>query len=367
MKKIIIFGYGKIGKDFLRIVEDKYSSEISVVAISDNSFNHNFTRNNQMFICPKYINDMTYDDIYVCTVYCDDIVIDLVENYGIDRGKIRTIEDPAAIYLGDLIKQRNIDEVNPKFRGLYQYAQKQNVVPMFCYEYVNDYKEENVEVFFDEKADMYYGIISGKKVYLSKRINSKKRARRYLNSILIEQDYRSPHFYNARKYLHKGCTCIDVGAAEGIFALESIDTLNKVYMVEADAGWIPALQQTYVDNSEKIEIIEGFASDISEGKEIRLDDCIKDKIDVIKIDIEGAEKRALDGMEGIIRQYHPVMEVCTYHNCDDYEIIKEWLERRGYHTYPVDGYMLCMAMWEIDNECNYDFRHGVIIGEYAND
>lgn len=51
---------------------------------------------------------------------------------------------------------------------------------------------------------------------------------------------------------------------------------------------------------------------------VSLDHQLKDvSIDLIKMDIEGAEMEALKGCAGIIQKQHPVMAVCVYHRIED--------------------------------------------------
>ena len=46
-----------------------------------------------------------------------------------------------------------------------------------------------------------------------------------------------------------------------------------------------------------------------------------DRVDFIKMDIEGAERHALLGARETIRRYHPRMEICVYHLVDDLQVI----------------------------------------------
>lgn len=51
---------------------------------------------------------------------------------------------------------------------------------------------------------------------------------------------------------------------------------------------------------------------------IKLDDVIRARrIDLIKLDIEGAESAAIDGMRGLITQHRPRLAVAAYHKPDD--------------------------------------------------
>lgn len=49
-----------------------------------------------------------------------------------------------------------------------------------------------------------------------------------------------------------------------------------------------------------------------------IDNLIKNRVDYIKMDIEGAEQNALLGAEKTIRKYHPILAICIYHQAQDW-------------------------------------------------
>jgi len=49
-----------------------------------------------------------------------------------------------------------------------------------------------------------------------------------------------------------------------------------------------------------------------------LDNIIKEKVDFIKLDIEGAEQDAIDGAKKMIQRYTPVIACCIYHKAEDW-------------------------------------------------
>lgn len=49
----------------------------------------------------------------------------------------------------------------------------------------------------------------------------------------------------------------------------------------------------------------------------KIDNVIEDRVDFIKMDIEGAEYKALLGAAESIKRWHPVLAICVYHKKDD--------------------------------------------------
>lgn len=69
----------------------------------------------------------------------------------------------------------------------------------------------------------------------------------------------------------------------------------------------------------------------------------QDKVTFIKMDIEGSEKKALQGAESVIKKNRPKLAICIYHNPEDlYEIpflIKEMVpEYKLYIRHHSDTY-----------------------------
>ena len=81
----------------------------------------------------------------------------------------------------------------------------------------------------------------------------------------------------------------------------------------------------------KIENYDG------ETKTISLDDFVSkrgiEKVDFIKMDIEGAEQAALKGSLNTIKKFKPILAVAIYHNDDDFYNIPKILIDLGYKIY----------------------------------
>ncbi len=58
--------------------------------------------------------------------------------------------------------------------------------------------------------------------------------------------------------------------------------------------------------------------------------------DVVKIDIEGGEHAALEGMSGVLERYHPVLFI-AFHEDDQRRLCLPLLQEHGYHVNNIQG------------------------------
>jgi FkbM family methyltransferase len=49
-----------------------------------------------------------------------------------------------------------------------------------------------------------------------------------------------------------------------------------------------------------------------------IDNIVKERVDYIKLDIEGAEQDAIDGAKDTIKKYKPILAICVYHKAEDW-------------------------------------------------
>jgi len=71
-----------------------------------------------------------------------------------------------------------------------------------------------------------------------------------------------------------------------------------------------------------------------------IDNIIDERVDYIKLDIEGAEQDAIDGAKQTILNYHPVLAICIYHKAEDwYKIPQKVLAIREDYTLYLRHYM----------------------------
>jgi hypothetical protein len=133
-----------------------------------------------------------------------------------------------------------------------------------------------------------------------------------------------------------------------------------VFLFECDEKWIEALNQTFAPWKNKIEIINKYISDKTEGDFVTLDDFIGGRGGVyfIKADIEGGELSLLRGAQKTLAaQTASKLVLCTYHKQEDAREFDKILTENGFSTEFSKGYLLCI---NADNFTAPYLRRGVI-------
>ena len=218
-----------------------------------------------------------------------------------------------------------------------------NPIAVFPYEFQNKYIADDIEVFDDQAKGLRYVMLDGKKLYFKKRW-SKKRIRHSFNELTKEQDLQSPHRYLTEQFkIEDGEILVDIGVAEGNFALAAVEKASRLILFETDKEWIEALNATFEPWKEKVLIVNKFVSDTTNATNTTLDDFLSpgETISFLKIDVDGAESRLLSGCKRILRDQNPLkLAICTYHKQDDEMDFKALLSENGFKTTHSDGYML---------------------------
>ncbi len=241
---------------------------------------------------------------------------------------------------------------------------EKNEITVFNYEDMQEsIKNIEINVKYDESKELFYTYHQGKKMYFSRKFKLGERVKKYYKSLLLEQHIDSPHRYITENFKLDGVKClVDTGGAEGIFSLENLDRAEKIYIFECDEEWIEALEATFEEYKKKVQIVKKFVSDKNNENEITLDEFqnnIKEKIDFIKMDIEGAEILALKGSENILKKNNNLRIVaCVYHKSNDEKDIGEML--KDFKVEATNRYML--FLYDKDLSAPY-FRRGILRAE----
>ena len=238
-------------------------------------------------------------------------------------------------------------------------------------QYIPADKGTGDKVFFDSDCDLpyiHFKTVGGeyRKMYFPRDAEfSDYNNEKFVVNLLTEQLPTSPHLYIKDEHsICAGDIVIDAGVCEGNFALKYIDLCSKMYLFEADSNWLEPLNQTFKDYRDKVEIIPRFVSNVTDEKNITIDDALPDfkgeKI-FLKMDIEGAEPLALRGAKKILTNNFVKASVCSYHNRDDLIKIKSLLQNYGYKTSTSDGWMI--FIWDPKIWDTADFRKGIVYAE----
>lgn len=239
-----------------------------------------------------------------------------------------------------------------------RYMIEQKHLMTFPYAWTSQYHAGDVEVFHDAGSSMPYVKVRGRKMFFPARYHDKY-VQKYFNSILMEQDPRSAHFYfdPEKEDLDDGIF-FDVGGAEGYVSLEVVPYVSKLVIFECDEDWIEALNATFEPWREKVQIVNRFASSKNDKNEVRIDafEAHEQKV-FIKIDVEGTEKEVLMGADKLLMSENVQVYVCTYHKKNDEQDLSEFLSERGFEIEKSDGYMF----YGLGKDAG--FRRGVIRGK----
>lgn len=219
---------------------------------------------------------------------------------------------------------------------------KNNPATVFPYHFNKEYVAETIEVFDDQSKGLRYVLLDGKRLYFKKNW-SRNRIRKSFNGLLMEQDKRCPHCYESDQFkVEAGDVVLDIGAAEGNFALSVVEKASRIILFESGEEWVEALEATFEPWKHKVQIVHKFVGNVSDKNCTTLDDFFspEDTLSFLKIDVEGAESQVLDGCKRIFQE-RPQLKVaiCTYHKKDDEQELKQMLEKSGFKTAPSDGYM----------------------------
>ncbi len=340
-EKIILWGMGKIADDFFKEIK-LFEEEIKVIAVTDSNQQKWGTEiGGFIVISPQEACVLKFDKIIVTsTMYFDEIKNRILQDTEIKESFIENIY----YFAKKKILNRYKTETNQEIQTILSYLENESL-DVFNYEFKKNYSLDEINPIYDNGVNLFYVMHNGHKLYMASNINTEDKVKRYYNSIRIEQDELSPHQYLTKEFgIVEGDVVVDVGAAEGNFALDVIEKAKKVYIIETNEQWIEALKNTFHNYLDKIVMINKFAADYTAGREAKIDDMISEPVNFIKLDIEGCELAALNGLHKTIESAeHIKIAACTYHNDNDAEMIKNVLEKtygmdshysRGYMYYP---------------------------------
>ena len=238
-------------------------------------------------------------------------------------------------------------------------------------QHIDDSRGNMNRVFFDDPCglpNIYFQTVGGdwRKMFFPRDYEfTEKNGEKFVNGLMQEQEPTSPHLYIKGSHkVNPGDIVIDAGVCEGNFALRYVDICSKMYLFECDPMWIEPLKQTFRDYTDKVTIIPKFLADVTNDDSITLDDALpnlRGQNIFLKMDIEGAETKALRGGRRLLTNNRVKASVCAYHNADDCVRIKSLFRKYGYEVATSDGWMI--FVYDPNILFTADFRKGMVYAE----
>lgn len=284
---------------------------------------------------PSILNEYPKCYVYIAVYKQDEIYAQICNEFSDKKSMVLEKE-----YFGKKkLITRYRDSEDEEIREIVSYL-RNNPLDVFNYEFVKKYTCEDMVI--ESENGLLYTIHNGKKMFFSKDFDNEEKVRTYYKSLLVEQDLKSPHRYITDDFkVENGSVIIDAGVAEGNFTLDVVDQIKKAYLFEPDKNWVEALYMTFSQYDDKIKIINKAVSDYCDEETTTIDIAVnEERVDFIKMDIEGEEYYALNGAKKIIDRSKGMRAVvCAYHQEFAYEAINNKLKEYGFKTDHSYGYM----------------------------
>jgi len=229
------------------------------------------------------------------------------------------------------LNDRGFENIN--YLSFYKYSGLELATPPFITDFEEDYKTNK------EEYEKVYNLLSDKK---SKEIFTKVINFKISFDFKFMEGFTNNH---EEQYFDKelipsinDIVFVDGGAYIGDTLpsiIKNFPDFKKIYCVEPNDLHISIAKKNF-PSSENIEFINcGLGRERQESKNIQesqdncahdyqaenidsIDNLIKEKVDFIKLDIEGAEQDALIGAKNTIEMYKPILAICIYHKAEDW-------------------------------------------------
>ena len=228
------------------------------------------------------------------------------------------------------LDKRGFDNIN--YLAFFKYSNLKLAEPPFICDFKEDFKENH------KKYEELYNLLEDEK--------SKEIFEKVINfKISFDLDFMEGFTNNHdEQYFDKGIISykkdivfVDGGSYVGDTLpniIKNFPDFKKIYAIEPNELHLNIAKRDFGTNS-KIEFINcGLGSKKIEANEIKtqnncehdfqasnidtIDNLINEKVDFIKLDIEGAEQEALLGAKKTIQKYNPILAICIYHKAQDW-------------------------------------------------
>lgn len=355
-KKIVIWGLGGTTRGFL--TKKGLYRDCEIIAYTDNNPAYWHTKYEDVYVIePFELKNIMYDYIVICSLYYEEIRKQLEQQLFVDSAKIVSYIDIEENLKKRLVKKYRLSQDN-EVRDIVDYLERNSLNV-----YGNYISEKHPYLVYRDQDKHPYIIFEGKRMYYPDRYTFwEKDGRQFVSDVLYEQKEGSPHQYiRSAGDIRNDSVIVDAGVCEGNFALRYVEKAKKIYLIEADAPWMEALERTFRPYREKVVFCAKYLTRYDSKNTITLDSLVNEKIDFLKMDIEGAEIDALIGAKRTLVESNANCAICSYHKQNDEDNIRFLLEAYGYETSTSKGYMFFIHDENIAD--TLDLRRGIVYGK----
>ncbi len=235
--------------------------------------------------------------------------------------------------------------------------------------YPSEQESSQIVSRLDNECHMPFILHNGKRLYFPSRYSEEDALRQYQNLLLTEcllgssDQYGKPHQYQSpRVQVETSDILFDIGAAEGLFALDNIEKISHAVILECDPLWFEPLQKTFSPFADKVSLIFKALAANDSHSSLSLTSLLSSyshKSLFIKIDIEGSEVPSLLAAQSTLANTDNRIKICaaSYHRQNDYRQLASFFDEIHYSSETSSGYMLFNFY---DAPQPPFFRHGII-------
>jgi len=229
---------------------------------------------------------------------------------------------------------------NISYLSFYKYSNFDLIPPPFITDFKDDFEDNNAKyesiykLLSDEKSkDIFTKIINFKITFDYKFMSGFKNItqEQYFDKELIS-DIQNISFVDGGGYVGDTSTELIKRFKDfkKIYLIEPI--LDNIKIAKRKLGHLTKIEFLNIGVSNKKTTLffneeKSFSAIYGTGTQSvevnTIDNLIKDKIDFIKLDIEGAEQDAIFGAKNTIKKYRPILAICIYHKAEDWYKIPE--------------------------------------------
>ncbi len=225
--------------------------------------------------------------------------------------------------------------VNFNYLSFFKYSKLDLVAPPFMLDFKDDFAKNRSEYLYmynlledDKSREIFTKVINFKISFDFEFMDG------FVN------DHDGQYFDKEIVPTCRDIVFVDGGGYVGDTASRVIDNypdFKKIYLIEPiaenlriakrDLAEYENIEYLHVGLSNKKTTLyfneeKSFSSIYGNGTQSvevdKLDNLIDEKVDFIKLDIEGAEQDAIDGMSKIIKRDKPILAICIYHKAEDW-------------------------------------------------